>query len=100
MGKAFPDPVDDRRSTGPRAGDPFSDGWPMPGTLLIAAGGAAFVICLVALAWAQVGVGLAAFALSLLTFGAGLASLTTEGRRLRHVERERLISRRLVRHRN
>jgi hypothetical protein len=99
MEDASRDPFDDRRDD-LRAADPLSDGWPMPGTLLTSAGGAALVICLAAFGWAQVGVGLAAFILALLAFGAGLASLTTEGRRARHVERERRISRRLVKHGN
>lgn len=100
MGDASRDRIDHRRSTGLHAGEPLADGWPMPGTFLVAAGGAAFVICLVAFAWAQVGVGVAAFVTSLLALGAGLASLTMEGRRVRHVERERPISRRLVKHGN
>ena len=65
---------------------------------LVAGGAAAFLISLVAFAWAQVGVGVAAFVVSLLALGAGLASFSMEGRRMRHVERERLISRRLVKH--
>lgn len=100
MGDASRDRIDHRRTDGLHAGDPSADGWPMPGTFLMAAGGAAFVVCLVAFGWAQVGVGMAAFVVSLLALGAGLASLTMEGRRARHVERERLISRRLVKHGN
>jgi membrane protein implicated in regulation of membrane protease activity len=96
MGDASRGRIDRRRTTGQHAGESLADGWPMPGTFLVAAGGAAFVICLVAFAWTQVGVGVAAFVVSLLALGAGLASLTMEGRRVRHVERERLISRRLV----
>jgi Flp pilus assembly protein TadB len=98
MGDASRDRIDHRRTTGLPAGESLADGWPMPGTFLVAAGGTAFVICLVAFAWTQVGVGVAAFVVALLALGAGLASLTMEGRRARHVERERLISRRLVKH--
>jgi Flp pilus assembly protein TadB len=79
-------------------GDPLTAGRPVPGAFLVVAGGTAFVVCLVAFAWAQVSVGVAAFVVSLLALGAGLAALTTEGRRVRHIERERLISRRLVKH--
>jgi Flp pilus assembly protein TadB len=100
MGDASRDRIDHRPTNGLRTGESLADGWPMPGTFLVAAGGAAFVICLVAFAWAQVGVGVAAFVVSLLALGAGLASLTMDGRRARHVERERLISRRLVKHGN
>ncbi len=98
MADASRDPIDNHRTIRLPAGDSLTDGWPMPGTFLIAAGGAAFVICLMAFAWAQVGAGVAAFVVSLLALGAGLASLTMEGRRVRHVERERQISRRLVKH--
>ena len=98
MGDASRNPIDQHRATGLHAAESLTDGWPMPGTLLVAAGGAAFVISLVAFGWTQVGVGVAAFVASLLALGAGLASLTMEGRRVRHVERERLISRRLVKH--
>lgn len=98
MGDTSRDPVGQHLSIRRDGGDPLTDGWPAPGTFLVAAGGTAFVVCLVAFAWAQVGVGVAAFVVSLLALGAGLAALTTEGRRVRHIERERLISRRLVKH--
>lgn len=89
---------DSHRTSRLDGGDPLPAGRPVPGTFLVVAGGTAFVVCLVAFAWAQVGVGVAAFVVSLLALGAGLAALTTEGRRVRHIERERLISRRLVKH--
>jgi Flp pilus assembly protein TadB len=98
MGDTSPTRIDHHRTTELDAADSLADGWPMPGTFLVAAGGTAFVVCLVAFAWAQVAVGVAAFVIALLALGAGLASLTMEGRRVRHVERERNISRRLVKH--
>ena len=98
MGDTSRVPIDHHHTAQLDAADSLADGLPMPGTFLLAAGGAAFVVCLVAFAWAQVAVGVAAFVIALLALGAGLASLTMEGRRVRHVERERRISRRLVKH--
>jgi uncharacterized membrane protein YdjX (TVP38/TMEM64 family) len=89
---------DEHRTSRSTGGDPLTAVRPVPGILLVVAGGTAFAVCLVAFAWAQVGVGVAAFVVALLALGAGLAALTTEGRRIRHIERERLISRRLVKH--
>lgn len=97
MGDNSRDPVDHDRTTRPHAGESMKDTWRMPGLLLVAVGIVAFVICLAAFAWDQVGVGVGAVVVALLAVGAGLAWLTMEGRRVRQVEREAVTHRRAIR---
>ncbi len=88
MGDNSRDPVDYDRATRPRAGESIKDTWRAPGLLLVAVGVAAFVMCLAAFALDQVGAGVGAVVVALLSVGAGLAWLTMEGRRVRQTERD------------
>ena len=60
----------------------------MPGLLLAAVAVMAFVVCLASFAGGEVGVGIGAMIVMLLTAGAALAWLTMEGRRVRDVQRK------------
>lgn len=93
MGDTSRDPVDHHRTTRPRAGESMKDAAKIPGLVLLGAGVVAFVICLAAFAMGQVGVGIAAVVVALLSVGAGLAWLTMEGRRVRDIQRQRLAYR-------
>jgi hypothetical protein len=88
MGDTSRDPVDYHRTTRPHAGESLKDAWRAPGLLLVAVGVAAFVMCLAAFALHQVGAGVGAVVVALLSVGAGLAWLTMEGRRVRQNERD------------
>ncbi|BBY08663.1 hypothetical protein [Mycobacterium noviomagense] len=90
MGDNFHDPVDHHRTTRPRAGESIKDTAKVPGLVLLGAGVVAFVVCLAAFAMGQVGVGVAAVVVALLSVGAGLGWLTMEGRRVRELQRQRL----------
>jgi uncharacterized membrane protein YcjF (UPF0283 family) len=93
MGDTSRDPVDHHRTTRPRAGESMKDTAKVPGLVLLGAGVVAFVLCLAAFAMGQVGVGVAAVVVALLSLGAGLGWLTMEGRRVRELQRQRLVHR-------
>jgi Na+-driven multidrug efflux pump len=59
-----------------------------PGLVVVAAAGLAFVVCVANFALGQAGAGVAAAIVGLLTFGAGLAWLAMDRRRIRDAERE------------
>jgi hypothetical protein len=80
------DPTDRHRTTQPLAGESMKNPAKAPGFILIVAGVVAFVVCLVDFALGQVGVGVAAIVVALLAAAAGLAWLSMEGTRVRHVE--------------
>ncbi len=62
------------------------------GLVVVAAVGLAFVVCLANFALGQVGVGVAAVIAGLLAFGAGMAWLAMDSRRVRQAERDWLIN--------
>jgi Flp pilus assembly protein TadB len=88
MGDTSSDPIDHHRTTRPRAGESLKNGAKTPGLLLVAIGVVAFVVCLASFALRQVGVGVAAVAVTLLATGAGFAWLAMESRRVRQLQRE------------
>jgi Flp pilus assembly protein TadB len=64
-----------------------------PGLVVVAGAVLVFVVSAVAFALGQAGVGIAVVSCGMLIFGAGLAWLAEERRRVREVERELLCSR-------
>jgi Flp pilus assembly protein TadB len=65
-----------------------------PGLVVVAGAILVFVVSAVAFALGQAGVGIAVVSCGMLIFGAGLAWLAEERRRVREVERELLCDRR------
>ena len=63
-----------------------------PGLLVVAAAVVAFVACVTNFAFGQAGAGVAAGIISFMAFGAGLAWLSMDRRRIREAEREWVIS--------
>lgn len=94
MGRASRDPLDHQRTSRPRVGQTLKNPAKASGVLLVAVGVAALAICLVSFAHRQVGAAIAAVVISLLAFGAGLALLSREARRLRELERQQNIDHR------
>ena len=88
MGDTWDDPIDQHRTTRPRAGESMKSLVKTPGLLLLAVGVVATVVCLASFAQRQVTVGIGAIAVALLATGAGFAWLGMESRRIRHVQRE------------
>jgi hypothetical protein len=62
------------------------------GLVVVAAVGLAFVVCLVNFALGHAAAGVAAVIAGLLIFGAGMAWLAMDGRRVRQAERDWVIS--------
>jgi hypothetical protein len=79
MGDTASDPVDHDRTTQPLAGETMKNTAKTPGLVLVAMALGAFVVCLASFAIRQVGVGVSAASVALLTAGAALAWLTMEG---------------------
>jgi hypothetical protein len=88
MGDTASDPVVHHRTTQPLASETMKNAAKTPGLVLVAMALVAFVVCLASFAIRQVGVGVSAASVALLTAGAALAWLTMEARRVRHVQRE------------
>jgi hypothetical protein len=88
MGDTAGDPVDHHRTTQPLAGETMKNSAKTPGLVLTAVAVVAFVICLASFAMRQVGVGVGAAIVTLLSAGAALAWLAMEARRVRQVQRE------------
>jgi len=88
VGDTARDPIDHHRTTQPLAGETMKNTAKMPGLLLVASAVVALVVCLASFAGHQVGVGIGAAIVMLLTAGAALAWLTMEARRVREVQRE------------
>ena len=63
-----------------------------PGLVVVAAAVLAFVACVTNFALGQAGAGVAAAIVALLAFGAGMAWLAMDRRRIRQAEREWSIS--------
>ncbi len=59
-----------------------------PGLVVVAAAALAFVVCVTNFALGQAGAGVAAAIVGLLAFGAGLAWLALDRRRIRQAERD------------
>lgn len=77
-----------------RTADTYDDGpTQTPGLLVVAAAALAFVVCVANFALGEPGAGIAAAIFSMLAFGAGLAWLAMDRRRIRDAERDRLIGR-------
>jgi hypothetical protein len=82
-------PVDHDRTV-----DAYADGpRRTPGLLVVAAAALAFVVCVANFALGEAGAGVAAAIFSMLAFGAGLAWLAMDRRRIREAERDRLTGR-------
>ncbi|BBX61477.1 hypothetical protein MSAS_06510 [Mycobacterium saskatchewanense] len=64
-----------------------------PGLLIVAAAALAFVVCVVNFALGDAGAGVTAGIVALLGFGAGLAWLSMDRRRIRQAERDWVVSR-------
>ena len=88
MGDTSRDPIDDHRTTEPRAGESMKNDVRAPGFVLLAAGLVAFVVCLAGFAQKQVAIGIGSVAVALLATGAGFAWLGMESRRIRQVQQE------------
>lgn len=88
MGDTAGDPIDHHRTTQPLAGETMKNTAKTPGLIFVAVAVVAFVICLASFAIHQIGVGVDAAIVTLLTAGAALAWLAMEARRVRQVERE------------
>jgi hypothetical protein len=88
VGDTANDPIDHHRTTQPLAGETMKNTAKMPGLLLVAIAVVASVVCLASFAEREVGVGIGAAIVMLLTAGAALAWLTMEARRVREVQRE------------
>jgi len=80
------DPVDHERTTHRHAGESLTDGTNAPGLLGVAAGVAALIVGLLALATGHTGVGAASVLVSALAATAGVAWLTLAHRRVRDAE--------------
>lgn len=82
-------PVDHDRTADSYADRPTQT----PGLLVVAAAALAFIVCVANFALGQAGAGVAAAIFSMTAFGAGLAWLAMDRRRIRDAERDRLIGR-------
>ncbi len=81
-------PVDDDRTTDRHDAEPGRDLEHTPGLIVVGAAALAVVICVATFALGDAGAGVAAAIVALLGFGAGLAWLTMDRRRIRQSERE------------
>ena len=82
------DPVGDDRALGRAANDAER----MTGLAIVGAAALAFVVCVATLALGHAGAGVFAAIVALLGFGAGLAWLAMNRRRIRQEERDRVSS--------
>lgn len=80
-------PVDHDRTADPRTDEPRQT----PGLLIVAAAALAFVVCVANFALGEAGAGVAAAIVSMLAFGAGLAWLAMDRRRIRDAERHWVV---------
>ncbi|GFG96062.1 LapA family protein [Mycobacterium timonense] len=81
-------PVDDDRTPARRADDSVRDAGRTPGLLVVGAAALAFVACVANFALGQAGAGVAAAIVAMLAFGAGLAWLAMDRRRIREAQRK------------
>lgn len=80
--------ADHERTSHRRDADPGRGFEQTPGLVIVGAAALAFVICVATFALGDAGAGVAAAIVALLGFGAGLAWLTMDRRRIRQAERE------------
>lgn len=81
------DPVGDERTT-----EPANDAELTTGLAIVGAAALAFVVCVTTFALGHAGAGVVAAIVALLGFGAGLAWLAMDRRRIRQEERDWVIS--------
>ncbi|ORV63674.1 hypothetical protein AWC03_04700 [Mycobacterium europaeum] len=81
-------PVDHDRTTHRHGAEPERDVEHTPGLIVVGAAVLALVVCVATFALGDAGAGVAAAIVALLGFGAGLAWLTMDRRRIRQSERE------------
>lgn len=81
-------PVDHDRTAARPGDDPVRAAARKPGLLVICAAALAFVACVANFALGQAGAGVAAAIVAMLAFGAGLAWLAMDGRRIREAQRD------------
>lgn len=81
-------PVDDDRTAARHADDSVRDAARTPALLVVGAAALAFVACVANFALGQAGAGVAAAIVAMLAFGAGLAWLAMDRRRIREAQRE------------
>lgn len=89
MGHSTHSPVDHDFATGPHAA---SDSPRTTGLVIVAAAALAFVVCVANFALGQARAGVTAGIVALLAFGAGLAWLSMDRRRIRQAERDWVVS--------
>ncbi len=85
-------PVDHDRTTRRHMDESVQDTERTPGLVVVGAAVLAFVVCVTNFALGEAGAGVAAAIVALLAFGAGLAWLAMDRRRIRQAEREWMIS--------
>lgn len=83
-------PVDHDR-TAARPDDSVRDAAPTPGLIVVCAAALAFVVCVANFALGQARAGVTAAIVAMLAFGAGLAWLAMDRRRIRQAQREWVI---------
>jgi Na+-driven multidrug efflux pump len=92
MGDILRGPVDRGRITRRGADESVQDSVRTHGLVVVAAVVLTFVVCLANFALGHIGAGVAAVIAGLLVFGAGLAWLAMDRRRIRQAERDWLIN--------
>jgi Flp pilus assembly protein TadB len=92
MGQITREPVDHDRTLGRYDDETVRDSPRTPGLIVVAAAALAFAACVTSFALGQAGAGVAAAIVALLAFGAGLAWLAMDRRRIRQAERDWLIN--------
>lgn len=80
--------IDDDRATRRNTNPPISDGQRTPGHVVVAAAALALLVCVATFALGQARAGVYAASVGLLAFGAGLAWLAMDRRRIRQAERD------------
>ena len=80
--------VDDDRATRRNTNPPIPDGQRTPGHVVVAAAALALLVCVATFALGQARAGVYAASVGLLAFGAGLAWLAMDRRRIRQAERD------------
>lgn len=84
-------PVDHDRTATRHADESVGDAARTPGLLVLCAAALAFVVCVANFALGQAGAGVAAAIVAMLAFGAGLAWLAMDRRRIRQAQRDWVI---------
>lgn len=84
-------PVDHDRTAGRDRDDSVRDAGQTPGLVVVCAAALAFVVCVANFALGQARAGVTAAIVAMLAFGAGLAWLAMDRRRIRQAQREWVI---------